>query len=91
MHETPNPTGGPLHILRVVPPTAFRREAKSPAGGYKAESFNPDPDLNALGGFAVPVRACSWWVPEAAGLLQHGKPVSCCAGRKQAEGRAGKR
>lgn len=59
MHKTPNPTGGPLHILRVVSPTAFRREAKSPVGGYKAESFNPDPILNVVVGFAVPYeRVC---------------------------------
>lgn len=54
MHETPNPTSRPLHILRAVSPTAFRREAKSPVGGYKAESFNPDPVLNAVVGLAVP-------------------------------------
>lgn len=54
MHETPNPTGGPLHILRVVSPTAFRREAKSPVGRHKAESFNPDPVLNVVVGMAVP-------------------------------------
>lgn len=54
MHQTLNPTGGPLHIASVLSPTAFRREAKSPVGGYKAENFNPDPVLNAVVGFAVP-------------------------------------
>lgn len=87
MQEKANPTGGTLDILKMVSPTALRREAKSPVGGYKAESFNPDPVLNAAVGFAVPYeRVCGVFLR----LLQHGKPVSCCAGGKQAEGTAGK-